>query len=114
MDKAWQLCIVDREACDFSQSPKFEQAFKTTTRIETPPNGTALFAVTSLLKPFKSLDPIFSELKAIPKFAIMDGVMFSYVWWPNTKRYGWLMQDILRPILSEQDVIYAETMFGVN
>ena len=114
MDKAWQLCIVDRESCDFSKVPEFERVFKTAQKLESIKNGTALFAITSILKPFNSLNPKFYELKNIPKFAFIGGVMFSYAWLPNTKRYGWFMQDILRPILSEQDVIYAETKFGIN
>lgn len=114
MDKAWQLCIVDRESCDFSKAPKFEQAFKNASKLESIKNGTVLFAITAMLKPFNSLNPRFYELKSIPKFAVMGGVVFSYAWLPNTKRYGWFMQDILRPILSEQDVIDVETKFGVS
>ena len=114
MDKAWQLCIVDRESCDFSKAPEFERVFKTASNLESIKNGTVLFAITSILKPFNSLNPRFYELKDSPKFSFIGGVMFSYAWLPSTKQYGLFMQDILRPILSEQDVIYAETQFGVN
>ena len=114
MDKSWQLCIVDREACDFSKAPKFEQVFRTAARLDAFPNGTVLFAVTSLFKPFKELDPIFSELQAIPPFAFIGGVMFSYVWSPDGKNYGWLLQEILRPVLSERDAIEMETKFGIS
>ena len=114
MNKAWQLCIVDRESCDFSKAPKFERVFKTAPKLESIKNGTVVFAITSILKPFNSLNPRFYELKDIPKFSFIGGVMFSYAWLPSTKRYGWFMQDMLRPILSEQDVIYAETKFGIN
>ena len=114
MNKAWQLCIVDRESCDFSKAPNFERVFKSAQKLESSKNGTVVFAITSILKPFNSLNPRFYELKYIPKFSFIGGVMFSYAWLPSKKRYGWFMQDILRPILSEQDVIYAETQFGVN
>ena len=114
MNKAWQLCVVDREACDFSQAPKFERIFKNTPPLESTQNGTVLFVVTTILKPFKDLDSIFYELKDIPKFAVMGGVMYSYAWLPNIKHYRWFMQDMLRPILSEQDAIDVETKFGIN
>ena len=114
MDKSWQLCIVDREACDFSEAPKFEQVFRTAARLDAFPNGTILFAVTSLFKPFGELSPIFSELQVIPKFAFIGGVMFSYVWSPEIKSYGWLMQEILRPVLTERDAIEMETKFGID
>ena len=114
MNKAWQLCIVDRESCDFSKAPKFENAFKNTPPLESTQNGTVLFVVTTILKPFKDLEPIFYELKDIPKFEFMGGVMYSYAWLPNIKHYGWFMQDMLRPILSEQDAIDVETKFGIN
>ena len=114
MNKAWQLCIVDREVCDFSQAPQFERIFKNMPPLESTQNGTVLFVVTTILKPFKDLDSIFYELKGIPKFAAMGGVMYSYAWLPNIKQYGWFMQDMLRPILSEQDAIDVETKFGIN
>ena len=40
--------------------------------------------------------------------------MFSYVWSPDRKNYGWLMQEILRPVLSERDAIEMETKFGID
>lgn len=114
MDTSWQLCIVDREACDFSEAPKFEQVFRTAARLDAFPNSAIVFAVTSLFKSFRELSPIFSELQAIPKFAFIGGVMFSYVWSPDRKNYGWLMQEILRPVLSERDAIEMETKFGID
>ena len=114
MDKSWQLCIIDREACDFSKAPKFDQVFRTAAKLDEFPNGAILFAITSLFKPFRELDPIFCELQAISKFAFIGGVMFSYVWSPNGKNYGWLMQEILRPVLSERDAIEMEAKFGIN
>ena len=114
MNKAWQLCVVDRDACDFSKAPKFNHVFKTASCLEAFPNGTVLFAITSLFKPFKDLGSMFFELTAISPFSFIGGVMFSYVWSPETKRYGWLMQEILRPVLTERDAIEMETKFGID
>ena len=115
MSKAWQLCVVDRTLTDFSMAPNFAQQVMADATTSIMKDGTVVFVVGIIVKSFSSLPSAFAELKASSKYyAIPDGVVFANVWNPSLKKYGWIMRDFLRPILSEQDAVEAEMKFGVN
>ena len=114
MDKAWQLCVVDRDFACFENAIDFELKFKTVDKDEPFPNGTIVFATCSVLKGFDALGAFFDSAKFVPRYRFMGGIMFSYVWVPSASRYGWIMQDMLRPILTEIDAIDMEIKFGIN
>ena len=114
MDKAWQLCVVDRDAVDLSKAPEFEKMLMSVQAKSPFPNGTPVFVVTSELKSFKNLAQVYQTLTSIRRYAVMNGILFSYVWMPTEMHYGWIMHDLLRPILTERDAVEMEAKFGLN
>lgn len=116
MNKAWQLCVIDRTLIDFSMAPNFAQQVMADATTSPMKDGTIVFVVGIIVKSFSSLPSTFTELKkaSLKYYAISDGVVFANVWSPSIKKYGWIMRDFLRPILSEQDAIDVEIKFGVN
>lgn len=117
ISKAWQMCVVDRSILNFSNinssnTPRFNDLI----RCSAVRDGEVMFVISTRLLKFDELDKKSSmiELMRIPRCKFMNGVMFSYVWRPEKKAYDWIFHDILKPILSEQDAIEAETTLGAK
>lgn len=114
MNKAWQLCVVDRQRVNFSEAPNFMKLVSDDAMTSAIKDGMAVFVVNTIVKSFNSLSSEFQELATHPTYRLPQGVTFANIWSPYIRRYGWVMQDFLHPILSEQDAIEMETKFGIN
>ena len=114
MNKAWQLCIIDSDSADFSDCIEFNNTLNTAVKNGKISNGCIVYVVNSVIIPFNELNPLFKGIKEKSRYSFIDGVPFAYVWYPSIKRYGWVFQDILKPIITEQDIIEIETKFGIS
>ena len=114
INKAWQLCVVDRQRVDFIKAPNFMKLVSDDAIASTIKDGTAIFVVNTIVKPFSSLPSKFQELASYSGYSIPQGVTFANIWNPSSGKYGWIIQDFLHPILTEQDIIEMETKFGIS
>lgn len=117
INKAWQLCVIDRFRADFSNAPHFENLVKNDAKTSKLADGTIVFIVNSMVKPFTSLSSAYNELRNsnhFPAYSILNGIPFAYVWQPNNKKYATVLHEFLRPILTEQDAVEMEFKFGID
>ena len=116
MNRNWQMCVVDSDLIDGKDMPKFSKIIASELNADNElGNGDVVFVAFTEMRPIsKFSNDLQDELQRHPTFRFFEDVQFAYVWYPKTKRYIWILQSILRPILCEEDAIEVETKFGIN
>lgn len=113
MNNAWQLGVIDYDLTDFKQYPKFYSQIQAERHNGVGlDDGDIVYIVSTSKRTIHSLGELFSELANRPIYQF--GVTFADVWNVKKKRYGWAMQEFIRPILTEKDVIEVELKFGIS
>ena len=115
ISRAWQMCVVDRSQVSFDNAPRLMRAIKQDAAISNIKDGDVVFVITTTVKLFRTYrDGEFDEVRNVPRYSILDGIPYANIWNPRTSSYGWIMQDILHPILNAKDVIEMEMKFSIS
>ena len=122
MKNSWQLAVVDysRAIDAFNGAPAAASQLKAAQK-ESQYNklfakdGDVVFICSIDRIPFSSLGHVYDAFEDVRQLNISTmGVPFSTIWMPSKNVYGTIPMFLLKPIVCEKDIIYAETELGAK
>lgn len=120
---SWQLAIIDYDLPKNHKqllvvAPMFLDLLETERSSSPAYHGSIVYIVSTKFLDINTECEFISqnvrdELRNITS-CIRFGVPFCHIWDPNENMYRWCISWILKPLITEKDIIDAELKFGIS